>query len=73
MSSGSFKNVISHYSLPNHIYSDGDIIIIIVIGFLGLSCVFALIMLVLLWWRWYFVGSVGISLVVVPTLSVDGK
>ena len=42
------------------LYSDGDvIIIIIIIGFLGLS----LVMLVLHWLRWYFVGSVGISLV----------
>ena len=39
------------------IYSDGDniIIIIIIIRFLGLG--FKLVFLVLLWWRWYFVGS----------------
>ena len=36
------------------IYSDGDNIIII-IGFLGLR--FKLVLLVLLWLRWYFVGS----------------
>ena len=38
------------------IYSDGDniIIIIIIIRFLGLG--FKLVLLVLLWWRWYFVG-----------------
>ena len=37
------------------IYSDGDnIIIIIIIGFLGLG--FKLVLLVLLWRRWYFVG-----------------
>ena len=37
------------------IYSDGDnIIIIIIIGFLGLK--FKLVLLVLLWLRWYFVG-----------------
>ena len=52
-------------------YSDGDIIIII-IGFLGLVG-FALVMLVLHWLRWYFVGSVGITLVVIPSLNVDGK
>ena len=46
------------------IYSDGDniIIIIIIIGFL-----------VLRWLHWYFVASVGISLVVIPSLNVDGK
>ena len=48
-------------------YSDGDNIIII-IGFLGLR-----FKLVLRWLRWYFVGSVGISLVVIPSLNVDGK
>ena len=42
------------------IYSDGDnIIIIIIIGFLGLS--------------WFCVGCVGISLVDIPSLNVDGK
>ena len=48
------------------IYSDGDniIIIIIVVGFLGLG--FKLVLLVLLWWCWYFVGSY-------PSLNVDGK
>ena len=46
------------------IYSNGDniIIIIIIIGFLGLS-----------WLCWYYVGCVGISLVVIPSLNVDGK
>ena len=40
-------------------YSDGDnIIIIIIIGFLGLR-----FKLVLRWLRWYFVGCIGISLV----------
>ena len=50
------------------IYSDGDniiiviiiIIIIIVVGFLGLR--FKLVLSVLLWLRWYYVGCVGISL-----------
>ena len=39
------------------IYSDGDniIMIIIIVGFLGLG--FKLVLLVLLWLRWYFVGS----------------
>ena len=56
------------------IYSDGDNIIII-IRFLGLrfKLRFALDMLILHWLRWYFVGSVGISLVVIPSLNVDGK
>ena len=41
------------------IYSDGDnIIIIIIIGFLGLR-----FELVLRWLRWYFVGCIGILLV----------
>ena len=46
------------------IYSDGDniIIIIVIIGFLGLS-----------WFCWYYFGWVGISLVVIPPLNVDGK
>ena len=43
-------------------YSNGDnIIIIIIVGFLGLR--FKLVLLVLLWLHWYFVGSIGISLV----------
>ena len=51
------------------IYSNGDnIIIIIIIGFLGLR-----FKLVFRWLHWYFVGSVGISLVVIPSLNVDGK
>ncbi len=51
------------------IYSDGDnIIIIIIIGFLGLR-----FKLVLRWLCWYFVGCIGISLVVIPSLNVDGK
>ena len=62
-------------------YSDGKIIIIIIIGFLvyGLSwfCVgyvgITLVVLVLRRLRWYFVGSVGITLVVIPSLYVDGK
>ena len=29
--------------------------------------------LVLRWLCWYFVGSVGITLVVMPSLNVDGK
>ncbi len=42
------------------IYSDGDniiiiIIVVVVVGFLGLG--FKLVLLVLLWLRWYFVGS----------------
>ena len=37
------------------IYSDGDNIIIIIIGFFGLR--FKLVLLVLLWLSWYFVGS----------------
>ena len=46
------------------IYSDGDnIIIIIIIKVFGLRLVFTLVMLVLRWSRWYFVGSVGDSLV----------
>ena len=42
------------------IYSNGNNIIniIIIIGFLGLK-----FKLVLRWLRWYFVGSIGISLV----------
>ena len=32
-----------------------------------------LVTLVLHWLCWYFVGSVGISLVVIPSLNVDGK
>ena len=59
------------------IYSDEDIIIIIIIvvmRFLGLSLFFfTLVMLVLHWLRWYFIGSIGISLVVIPSLNVDGK
>ena len=43
------------------IYSDGDNIIIIIIGFLGLT--FKLVLLVLLWLRWYYVGCISISLV----------
>ena len=46
------------------IYSDGDniiIIIIIIIIMFGLR--FKLVLLVLLWLRWYYVGCVGISLV----------
>ena len=71
------------------IYSDGDIIIIIIIRFLGLRW-FKLVLFVLHWlrWyyigcvgialvalviRWYFVGSVGNSYVVIPSLNVDGK
>ena len=52
------------------IYSDGDniIIIIIIIGFLGLR-----FKLVLRWLCWYFVGCIGISLVVIHSLNVDGK
>ena len=44
------------------IYSDGDniIIIIIIIGFLGLG--FKLVLLVLLWWRWYFVGGYPLAI-----------
>ena len=44
-------------------YGNGDIIIInvIIIGFLGLR--FKLLLLVLRWLRWYYVGSVGILLV----------
>ena len=39
------------------IYSDGDIIIIIIIiGFFWFKVDFELVMLVLHWWRWYFVG-----------------
>ena len=59
------------------IYSDGDIIIII--GFLVLRwfCVgyvgITLVALVLRWLRWYFAGSDGISLIVIPSLNVDGK
>ena len=46
------------------IYSDGDIIIIIIIiEVFRFKLVFALVMLVLRWLRGYFVGSVGISLV----------
>ena len=39
------------------IYSDGDniVIIIIIVGFFGLR--FKLVLLVLLWLSWYFVGS----------------
>ena len=64
------------------IYSDGDniiIIIIIIIGFLGLSWFnvgyvgITLVALVFRWLCWYFVGSVSISLVVIPSLNVDGK
>ena len=40
------------------IYSNGDNVIIIIIGFLGLR-----FKLVLRWLRWYFVGCIGISLV----------
>ncbi len=42
------------------IYSDVDNIIIIIVGFFGLMLVF-------------YVGYVGISLVVIPSLNVDGK
>ena len=49
------------------IYSDGDnIIISIIIGIFR----FKLVLLVLLRLRWYYVG---ISLVVIPSLNVDGK
>ena len=34
---------------------------------------FKLVMLVLRWLCWYFVGFVGISLVVFPSLNVYGK
>ncbi len=34
---------------------------------------FTLVMLVLRWLRWYFVGSVGISLIIIPSRNVDGK
>ena len=37
------------------IYSDGDNITIIIIGFFGLRL--KLVLLVLLWLSWYFVGS----------------
>ena len=43
------------------IYSDGDninIIIVVIVGFLGLR-----FKLVLRWLRWYFVSCIGISLV----------
>ena len=41
------------------LYSDRDniIIIIIIVGFLGLR--FKLVLLVLLWLHWYFVGCIG--------------
>ena len=48
------------------IYSDGDNIIIIIIGVFRFK-------LVLRWFCWYNVGCVGISLVVIPSLNVDGK
>ena len=49
------------------IYSDGDnFIIIIIIGVFRLK-------LVLHWLCWYYVGFVGISLVVIPLLNADGK
>ena len=50
------------------IYSNGDNIIIIIIGFLGLR-----FKLVFRWLHWYFVGSAGILLVAIPSLNVDGK
>ena len=53
------KNWFNIYHLT---YSYGDNIIIIIDGFLGLR--FKLVL------RWYFVGSVGISLVVIPSLNV---
>ena len=50
-------------------YSDGKVvIIIIIIRFFGLR-----FKLVLRWLRWYFVGSIGIMLVVIPSLNIDGK
>ena len=39
------------------------------VGYVGIT----LVALVLRWLRLYFVGSVGISLVVIPSLNVDGK
>ena len=49
------------------IYSDGDIIIIvIIIGVFRFK-------LVLRWLCWYYVGCVSILLVVIPSLNVDGK
>ena len=65
------RSAISPTYVNLEIYSNGDniiIIIIIIIGFLGLR-----FKLVLRRLRWYFVGSVGISLVVIPSLNVDGK
>ena len=47
---------------PLLLYSDGDIIIITIIRFL-----------VLCWLCWYYVGCVGITLVVIISLNVDGK
>ena len=47
------------------IYSDGDNIIII-IGVFRFK-------FVLSWLCWNYVGYVGISLVVIPSLNVDGK
>ena len=44
--------------MRDELYSDGDNIIIIIIGFLGLR-----FKLVLRWLRWYFVGCISISLV----------
>ena len=60
---GVSKDKINNYfPLRNDMYSDGDIIIIIIIiGVFGSR--FKLVLLVLHWLRWYFVGNVGISLV----------
>ena len=51
------------------IYSDGDDIIIIIIFVIGAFR----FKLVLRWLCWYYVGCVGITLVVIPSLNVDGK
>ena len=52
-----------------------SLLLLLLLGFLGLrfKLVFTSLMLVFRWLRWYFVGSVGISLVVIPSLNVDGK
>ncbi len=44
------------------------LLLLLLLGFLGLR-----FKLVLRWLHWYFVGSVGISLVVIPSLNVDEK
>ena len=65
------KNEEKAKEVTEQLYSDRDniiIIIIIFIGFLGLR-----FKLVLRWLRWYFVGCIGISLVVIPSLNGDGK